>query len=797
MNETLDGFSGEEVGEWDSLNDSIDESNGRNPDQPPKDIMLGGYRMIRELGRGAMGRVFVAEQISLQRQVAVKTIQSSMMHNPRSMARFTREAYAAAQLNHPNVVQIFDMGCEKSLHFFSMEMVDGGTLSAEIKRDGKIAPDVALRYILQAARGLRHAHDAGMVHRDIKPDNLLLSKQGLVKVADLGLVKVTDGDSEDENAGGDNHHRADDVHLTSAGAAMGTPMYMAPEQADSASEVDHRADIYSLGCTLYAMVTGNPPFTGSTVEEVITKHKCEAIKRPELIFRHIPAELGELTERMTAKRVEDRFQSMPELIQAIENFLGIGDQEGFSPTDEQIQVIYSSAESLKQLPLRRWRGVLVRLFLLSWAVLPSGAILLTFMAPQAGIVLFALSIAWLASTFATSLLIGTVRGDSVVSSKLRQLAWGSRWLDRITWLLSALMLVGIVIISGQVLVMTVAGICGVLVAGVTYVRVTRPWIGHRHRIRDKVEPTIARLRLMGYDEPVIRDFVAKFSGDQWEDLYELLFGYNAKIQQREQLHRQDRFKKMPKFEAWRDVIVRWVDARLDKIQRQRSQKHLRVVEEASLVAEGASATQARAMATAVSEAIVATARPSQRSREEDPLAARLRRKAMYARACSDAKKMTASERIERLVRRVVDPIIGARTRFLVAVALWGAIVLRLHQNGFGLEDGFSNLANLSLQYSLEPLRLPLLSAEIAQKLGAWTTGLAGVWLLLSCFFISRRKSAIVTLIGAGICVLGLPIGIPVLSSMVSTESVGVIVGLGGSLIACYLLRWIPVPFLKD
>ena len=158
----------------------------------PMDVpaMLGGYRVLRELGRGAMGAVYLARQVSLDRNVALKVIQTRLAKNPTFIARFTREAYAAAQLTHPNVVQIYDLGCEGDIYYFSMEFVEGESLGALVQRDGKLDADTAVRYILQAARGLKFAHDQGLVHRDVKPDNLLLSQHGVVKLADLGLVKT-------------------------------------------------------------------------------------------------------------------------------------------------------------------------------------------------------------------------------------------------------------------------------------------------------------------------------------------------------------------------------------------------------------------------------------------------------------------------------------------------------------------------------------------------------------------------------------------------------------------------------
>ncbi|HBJ38248.1 MAG TPA: hypothetical protein DDZ51_26535 [Planctomycetaceae bacterium] len=234
---------------------------------------LAGYRLIRMLGRGAMGAVYEAKQVSLDRTVALKTIRDRLVNKPSALARFTREAYAAAQLNHHNVVQIYDFGEEAGQHYFSMERVDGASLDDVVKERGALEARLAATYIAQAARGLRFAHRSGMVHRDVKPANFLLSKDGVVKVADLGLVKVPD--QQDVEADGDEASmlsRSGGSQVTMLGTAVGTPAYMAPEQSVDATQVDHRADIYSLGCTLYFLLTGKPPFDAPDVSTLLTQH---------------------------------------------------------------------------------------------------------------------------------------------------------------------------------------------------------------------------------------------------------------------------------------------------------------------------------------------------------------------------------------------------------------------------------------------------------------------------------------------------------------------------------------------
>jgi serine/threonine protein kinase len=225
---------------------------------------------------------------------------------------------------HHNVVQIYDFGEDKGANYFSMEFVPGQTLGALIRGRGKLDPEVAVGYLLQAARGLKFAHDRGMIHRDIKPENLMLNDQGIVKVADLGLVKTPGGDGEAE-AGGllkgrqpvqgslaarEAARARDGGGITRTDVAMGTPAYMPPEQAVDAAHVDQRADIYALGCTLYALVTGRPPFQGTTLHEIITKHATEPVVPPEVLDKRVPKALSAIILKMVAKRPEDRYADL-------------------------------------------------------------------------------------------------------------------------------------------------------------------------------------------------------------------------------------------------------------------------------------------------------------------------------------------------------------------------------------------------------------------------------------------------------------------------------------------------------
>ncbi|MCI0703152.1 MAG: serine/threonine protein kinase, partial [Planctomycetia bacterium] len=305
---------------------------------PPR-TEVRGYEIERELGRGGMGTVYLARQLSLDRPVALKVMSKRWANDPVFVARFTREAYAAAQLSHPNIVQIHDIGEVDGSRFFSMEYVPGKSLADVVRTQGKLDPETAVSYVLQAARGLKHAHDRGMIHRDVKPDNMLLDDQGLVKVADLGLVKTpatTPGDDRLEKKSSSSPLLLLPADMTGARIALGTPAYMSPEQCRDAATVDHRADIYSLGCTLYVLVTGRPPFDGTTAVELMTKHAYDPLVPPEQIVSRVPKELSAVILRMMEKSPDDRFQTMGEVVRTLEGWLGVHHAGTFSPREEQI-----------------------------------------------------------------------------------------------------------------------------------------------------------------------------------------------------------------------------------------------------------------------------------------------------------------------------------------------------------------------------------------------------------------------------------------------------------------------------
>lgn len=277
-------------------------------------LAIGNYLVLDKIGVGGMGLVFKALHRRMRRIVALKVLPPSFARNTTAVMRFRREAEAAARLSHPNVVAVLDADEFNGLHFFAMEFVAGRDLERLVADDGPLSARRAIEYIVRAARGLGAAHAHGIYHRDIKPSNLLLDACGSVKVLDLGLARVTKGSGlfgSDEA----------DVGLTRPGDLMGTVAYMSPEQAYNAQDADHRSDIYSLGCTLYYLLTGRPPYDGVTHMACLLAHREQPIPslhdaRPEIL-----PTLDATLRRMMAKLPEDRQPSMDAVLADLESYL--------------------------------------------------------------------------------------------------------------------------------------------------------------------------------------------------------------------------------------------------------------------------------------------------------------------------------------------------------------------------------------------------------------------------------------------------------------------------------------------
>ena len=269
-------------------------------------LRLGKYKLIERIGKGGMGTVFLAEHVTMNRRVALKIVPRAIAKDRASLDRFFAEARAIASLDHPNIVQAYSVDNDLDRYFIVMEFIDGEDLQRIVETGGTLDFARAAEYTRQAAEGLAHAHARNLVHCDVKPSNLLLNKQGQIKILDLGLARLNQ--SDDSSSSGD--------------ITIGTVDYMAPEQGLGTADFDYRADIYSLGCTLYFLLTGHPPFPEGTLAQRIAKHQSQ--EPPDILAERpdTPPKLIEICKRMMAKEPCDRFQSMREVSEAIEFVTG-------------------------------------------------------------------------------------------------------------------------------------------------------------------------------------------------------------------------------------------------------------------------------------------------------------------------------------------------------------------------------------------------------------------------------------------------------------------------------------------
>jgi serine/threonine protein kinase len=571
------------------------------PDMPE---MLGGYKIEKKLGEGGMGAVYLARQLSLDRPVAVKVMNRMWAKDADFIARFTREAYAAAQLTHHNVVQIHDIGVEGDVHFFSMEYVPGKSLAALVKEQKRLDPEEAAGYALQAARGLKFAHDHGMIHRDIKPENLLLNEQGIVKVMDLGLVK-TPGTSESETkpraevAG--MGAEAGSAGTTQANVSMGTPLYMSPEQAQDAAGVDARADVYSLGCTLYDFVVGRPPFEGKTAMEVLTKHAREPVVPPEKLVHRVPHGLSEIVRNMVAKKKEERIESMEGVIHALEHFLGISSAGPFTPKEEHAKILELAVKRFSKSPLAGLRRNLIRL-LFALGVLGVAVCVLMGM-PRIGGAVLGLMV--LTPVF-YEVMIGITRRTHVFT-RVRQLAFGARIVDWFKFGAMAFSVVAVLWIFGLLWVWIVVAVAAVGIAGAFAFGLDVAVRRERKPEVDRVQAMLRAMRLKGLEEERLRQFVCKYAENQWEEFYEALFGYESKMHARALWGRGEAGQERKKFGAWRDGIVRWAEGRIARRKVEREERLLERLEEKRLRSKGASESEAKRKAKEAAEWIVGQA----------------------------------------------------------------------------------------------------------------------------------------------------------------------------------------------
>ncbi len=304
-----------------ALNQTQDYTAPLPPKKPPTKVLLttlGDFRLVGKLGEGGMGTVYKAVQVSRKRFVALKVLSKELAQRPGFVERFDREVRVMGKLDHPNIVKLIAAGEAHGFVYLAMELLDGSSVGSWLTKLGRLTVGDACLVAKACGAALQYAHEAGMIHRDVKPDNLLLTKARTVKLADLGLAKTAD-DGE--------------MGLTQTGVGIGTPLYAAPEQARDAKHVDARSDLYALGGVLYHCLTGKPPFHAADLLGIIKAKEKGVYVTASLVNKKVPPALDRILAKLLAKLPDHRYASAAEFLQELEWSGLVGEELSFPPTE--------------------------------------------------------------------------------------------------------------------------------------------------------------------------------------------------------------------------------------------------------------------------------------------------------------------------------------------------------------------------------------------------------------------------------------------------------------------------------
>lgn len=554
---------------------------------------LGGYEIIRTLGEGGMGAVYEARQLSLDRSVALKVLAANLAADKNFIRRFAREALSVAKLNHTNIIQIYDVGKAEGQYFFAMEFVQGKTLQEMLDESGTMDLLAAVGYIIQAARGLEYAHRKNIIHRDIKPDNIMINEEGIAKVADLGLAKKM----QDE-----------EISVTLSGVAMGTPYYMAPEQAHDAKKVDQRADIYSLGCTLYHLISGRIPYDGGSAYEIITKHISEPLTPVHILNENVPVDLSNVVAKMMAKKKEERYQSMKEVVEALENYLGVNyARAGFHPSEDQITILQRHAIKIENIQKDK-KSKLVLLGICGIVVLL--AILSIWIGTR-----FAVAIAEfiVLSPLFYFMLFGSQR-KTYVYRRIRKFLFGNKISDWIVVILLAGVACILIMFLNLITATLFAALFAAGTAGAFYWAVKRPLLANQDEVIDDIKRFVREIRKKGIPEEDIHLFICQHGGEFGELICEEIFGYDAAIGTRSKRSKEELEKRAVEVNL-REWVINWINAAEEKRQMEKrarltattfAKAEVQTAQEKPVEAASESAAAGKAAETAAEPQIVKT-----------------------------------------------------------------------------------------------------------------------------------------------------------------------------------------------
>ncbi len=725
----------------------------------PKDLprVIGGYRLIRELSRGPLGPVVLARHRATGRPVALTVLRPEWACLPKYVARLSRDAFAAAQVGHPNLVRLLEIGEAQGRVFFASEYADGMTLADRVIRQKALPAREAVAHVLQAARGLMFAHGHGLAHGDVTPENLLLDDGGTTRVAGLGLVKTPQS-----------------VEAEEARAAIAPIPVGLPAQAEAAG-APFRDDIRGLGRSLEHLLTGQP--AGGDGPE-------------GLLARGVPANLVELVRGLTEARPGAGYDDLTRVVPALERFLNARRPET-TPREEHTRVLTECVAAFRASPAARLRarvlpgagaacGVLVFLALLARSPVLAGSFL--------GLGLM---------TALASFVIGGVTRGGDLFVKVRALVMESRGGDWLIGLAVAVLLVTTLVVLGLHLAWLAFGVVALSLAAAVHFVLDRKVEAERRGAVEEASALLKGLRLQGVSEESLRRFVRSTAGGRWEEFFEALFGSDARRAAREPSERGWRGLARAPHLVVRDGITGWVEARQGARRVDRERSLLQAIEERGLVAEGVNLLTARRKARRIAEAMVAVSRETRAAADAEARPT----VADAVRQASEAPEAVLLDHEGGLVGPdsswIRELLLGARTRFLLGSALVAGCLLWVHQNGvisgaqikdvaaraIEAPDPLRTLRDARIDVRVPgrtaPLDVPFLPRAVTRLVRGFHAGAAGLILILSAMMRGSRVGDF-AVPGAAIALLGPAWGVARLGPL-DAPSACIVLGVG---VAC-------------
>ncbi len=765
---------------------------------------IGRYVLLRLLGHGPRGRTFLARPLWLGHPVVLKTLASERAGDRIFRALHTREAFAAAQIEHPNLAAIRELGSRRGLDFATVEWTDGLSLTQVLDERQRIEPAQAAVVILQAARGLNAAHGQGLLHRDVKPGNLHVDEEGLVRVDDLGLEmtpslaavleergKACLGDAMTQRVPA-SVARAVEGARAPITAAAGTPELMAPEQASDPTSIDGRADIYALGGTFYKLVTGRPPFAGETAVELIRKHQEDPFVPPGEFVPGLPRQVSDIIGVMMGKRPEERYPNMSVVVDVLEKLLGVHEGPAASRLRETAQAFRQAADTMAHSSARQLRFRVLFVIAAIW-------ILFTCLLAWLGLETPVIAVAGLGAITACLVCISSsVTQRSEFFWLGMEVLWGG---GMMAWTVLGLAAVGVAALLwffGGCSILFLLLAAGVLAASF-HVFLDRPLAVERARCDTEAKALLKELRWQGHDEEKTRELIATEAGPHWDLLFERLFGHRAMMAARGRWHQGKGSRLRRPFRGLRALVLSALEKkRQDELDR----RHFRLLQAAEggrLEARGINLLTARRKAVRMAKAMIVTA--AQWRDEEKllgwsgsvpvpqsaPLVERLKHAAEHPEPLLEPHE-TRPSALSRSISRLVDFLLGRTIRFLlggwmlVVLAVWldtsGIVTARqvqeqaaeiervvreaVHSGDAALLREMSWRIPLNWKRLEQPIGTLFLPRILRGEIFASNLGVAGLGLLLSTFW-SRRWTGFLALLAAFLVLFGARIGV------VSTE----------------------------